>query len=62
MTYEHHIQTSVSVRALRCGMDDMNAKQQRFVTEYLVDLNATQAATRANWEAVQEWAKKEGHS
>ena len=25
-------------------MDVMNARQQRFVTEYLVDLNATQAA------------------
>ncbi len=27
----------------------MNAKQQRFVTEYLVDLNATQAAIRAGY-------------
>ena len=27
----------------------MNARQQRFVTEYLVDLNATQAAIRAGY-------------
>ena len=27
----------------------MNAKQQRFVTEYLIDLNATQAAIRAGY-------------
>lgn len=27
----------------------LNAKQQRFVDEYLVDLNATQAAMRAGY-------------
>ena len=27
----------------------MNARQQRFVTEYLIDLNATQAAIRAGY-------------
>ena len=30
-------------------MDVMNARQQRFVTEYLIDLNATQAAIRAGY-------------
>lgn len=29
----------------------MNAKQQRFVQEYLIDLNATQAAIRAGYSA-----------
>ncbi len=29
----------------------LNAKQQRFVAEYLVDLNATQAAIRAGYES-----------
>jgi len=29
----------------------MNNKQQRFVDEYLIDLNATQAATRAGYSA-----------
>jgi phage terminase small subunit len=29
----------------------MNAKQQRFCQEYIVDLNATQAATRAGYSA-----------
>ncbi|MGI6201622.1 MAG: terminase small subunit, partial [Christensenellales bacterium] len=27
----------------------MNARQRRFVTEYLVDLNAAQAAARAGY-------------
>jgi phage terminase small subunit len=27
----------------------MNARQQRFVDEYLIDLNATQAAIRAGY-------------
>lgn len=30
-------------------MNDLTAKQQRFVEEYLVDLNATQAAIRAGY-------------
>jgi hypothetical protein len=32
-------------------MAGMTAKQQRFVTEYLIDLNATQAAIRAGYSA-----------
>ncbi len=32
-------------------MDKLTAKQQRFVEEYLVDLNATQAAIRAGYSA-----------
>lgn len=32
-------------------MGDLNAKQQRFVAEYLKDLNATQAAIRAGYSA-----------
>ena len=31
------------------GLNVMKAKQQRFVTEYLIDLNATQAAIRAGY-------------
>jgi hypothetical protein len=31
-------------------MDQLTAKQQKFVDEYLVDLNATQAAMRAGYE------------
>lgn len=34
----------------------LNPKQQRFVAEYLVDLNATQAAIRAGYSA--KWAEK----
>jgi phage terminase small subunit len=34
----------------------LSAKQQRFVAEYLVDLNATQAAIRAGYSA--KWAEK----
>lgn len=30
-------------------MVKLNAKQQRFVEEYLIDLNATQAAIRAGY-------------
>ena len=30
-------------------MADLNPKQKRFVAEYLVDLNATQAAIRAGY-------------
>ena len=30
-------------------MTGLNARQQRFVEEYLVDLNATQAAIRAGY-------------
>jgi phage terminase small subunit len=30
-------------------MGDLTAKQQRFVEEYLIDLNATQAAIRAGY-------------
>jgi phage terminase small subunit len=37
----------------------MNAKQQRFVDEYLIDLNATQAATRAGYSA--KTAHAQGH-
>lgn len=32
-----------------CRMARLNAKQQRFVEEYLIDLNATQAAIRAGY-------------
>ena len=32
-------------------MDKLTAKQQRFIEEYLVDLNATQAAIRAGYSA-----------
>lgn len=32
-------------------MADLTAKQQRFVEEYLIDLNATQAAIRAGYSA-----------
>jgi phage terminase small subunit len=32
-----------------CGMAKMTAKQQRFCDEYLIDLNATQAAIRAGY-------------
>lgn len=32
-----------------CGMAEMTAKQQRFCDEYLIDLNATQAAIRAGY-------------
>lgn len=32
-------------------MADLNPKQQRFVEEYLIDLNATQAAIRAGYSA-----------
>lgn len=31
--------------------DELNEKQKRFVAEYLIDLNATQAATRAGYSA-----------
>lgn len=33
----------------KAGRDQLNAKQQRFVDEYLVDLSATQAAIRAGY-------------
>jgi len=39
------------VRAILSGIVGLNAKQQRFVEEYLVDLNATQAAMRAGYSA-----------
>ena len=32
-----------------CRMDKMTAKQKRFCDEYLIDLNATQAAIRAGY-------------
>jgi phage terminase small subunit len=32
-----------------CGMENMTAKQMRFCDEYLIDLNATQAAIRAGY-------------
>ncbi len=32
-------------------MDNLTAKQQRFIKEYLIDLNATQAAIRAGYSA-----------
>lgn len=32
-----------------CGMAKLTAKQKRFVDEYLIDLNATQAAIRAGY-------------
>lgn len=35
----------------KTGRDQLTAKQQRFVDEYLVDLNATQAAIRAGYSA-----------
>lgn len=37
----------------------MNPKQERFVAEYLKDLNATQAAIRAGYTA--KWAEKNAH-
>ncbi len=40
-------------------MADLNDKQRRFVDEYLVDLNATQAATRAGYS--EKTARAIGH-
>lgn len=37
----------------------LTAKQQRFVEEYLIDLNATQAAIRAGYSV--KYADREGH-
>jgi phage terminase small subunit len=37
----------------------LNPKQERFVAEYLVDLNASQAAIRAGYN--QRWAKNHGY-
>ena len=34
---------------LRGGVMPLNEKQKRFVLEYLIDLNATQAAIRAGY-------------
>lgn len=39
--------------------DDLTPKQARFVQEYLVDLNATQAATRAGYSS--RTAEQQGH-
>ena len=39
-------------------MGTLNEKQQRFIDEYLVDLNATQAAIRAGYSA--KTAKQQG--
>jgi len=39
-------------------MKDLTSKRQRFVTEYLVDLNATQAAIRAGYS--EKTAKSQG--
>ena len=36
---------------ISANMENLTPKQQRFVEEYLVDLNATQAATRAGYSA-----------
>jgi phage terminase small subunit len=33
------------------GKDNLTPKQQRFIQEYLIDLNATQAAIRAGYSA-----------
>ncbi|WP_026613082.1 terminase small subunit [Ensifer aridi] len=40
-------------------MGDLNAQQLRFVSEYLIDLNATQAAIRAGYSA--KTAKQQGN-
>lgn len=40
-------------------MAKLSAKQQRFVEEYLIDLNATQAAIRAGYSP--KYADREGH-
>lgn len=45
---------SASLRAVRCGYFEpmsLNPKQQRFVEEYLIDLNATAAYRRAGYVA-----------
>ena len=41
------------------GMANLTPKQARFVAEYLIDLNATQAAIRAGYSAT--WAEKNAH-
>ena len=43
------IRKHTSVRGRRCR--EMTPRQQRFVDEYLLDLNATQAAIRAGYSA-----------
>lgn len=43
----------------RCIMAKLTDKQQRFVDEYLIDLNATQAAIRAGYSA--KYADREGY-
>ena len=40
------------------GMRDLTPKQHRFVEEYLVDLNATQAYLRAGYKASEEAARR----
>ena len=40
------------------GMRDLTPKQHRFVEEYLVDLNATQAYLRAGYKAIEEAARR----
>lgn len=39
----------INTRKECCGMAKMTAKMQRFCDEYLIDLNATQAAIRAGY-------------
>jgi phage terminase small subunit len=48
--------SSSLVSACHRHAGDLTPKQQRFVAEYLIDLNATQAAIRAGYSA--KWAEK----
>src|SRR3954469_10551657 len=43
------IAKKAAMAADRNFMDSLTPKQRRFVTEYLIDLNATQAAIRAGY-------------
>ena len=48
----------ISRKGRCCGMAKLTEKQQRFVDEYLIDLNATQAAVRAGYSV--KTAKEQG--
>ena len=49
---EHRAKRSgATARIVQCGHAPLTAKQKRFCEEYLVDLNATQAALRAGYSA-----------
>ena len=58
---QNHFKMSANVRwMLICVRErrEMSPKQQRFVTEYLIDLNATKAAARAGYSV--KTAKQQG--